>query len=163
VNARIRASGANQTVAISLVLIKPRPPDLGWTSKIQRTRPVLGAVVPLDLAARFRRRRGGRPRQGSRGLGKSSGALRAIWRTQSWAQYQRGGTRGRRTRRGGLTAAQINSGEELRGHWGSTRRNKGMGRLLTSSANSGALGRRQGRSEASGRRWRTLAARGRLR
>jgi hypothetical protein len=31
VRAQIRASGANRTVAISLVLIKPRPPDLGWT------------------------------------------------------------------------------------------------------------------------------------
>jgi hypothetical protein len=30
-----------------------------------------------------------------------------------------------------------------------------MGRLLTSSADSGALGRWRGRREASGRRWRT--------
>jgi hypothetical protein len=38
-----------------------------------------------------------------------------------------GGTRGCRTRRGGSTAARINSGEKLRGHYGSNRRNKGMG------------------------------------
>jgi hypothetical protein len=36
VRARIRASSANQTVAIRLVLIKPRPLDLRWTSEIQR-------------------------------------------------------------------------------------------------------------------------------
>jgi hypothetical protein len=72
------------------------------------------------------------------------------------------GTRGHRTRQGGLTAAWVNSDEELHGHWGSTRRNKGMGRLLTLSANSGALGRRRGHGEASSRWWRTPAARGRL-
>jgi hypothetical protein len=97
--------------------------------------------------------------QDSRSLGKASGAIRATWRTQSRAQYRRGGTRERGTRRGGLTAARINSGEELRGHYGSNGRIKCIGRLLTSSANSGAPGKRRGCGEASGRRWRTLAAR----
>jgi hypothetical protein len=76
----------------------------------------MGAVAPLDPAARFRRRRGGRPRQGFRGLGKGSDVLRAIWRTQSWAQYRCGGTRERETQRSGLTVARINSDEELRRH-----------------------------------------------
>jgi hypothetical protein len=40
------------------------------------------------------------------------------------------------------TTARINSGEEFHGHWGGTWRNKVMGRLLTSSASSGALGER---------------------
>jgi hypothetical protein len=44
----------------------------------------------------------GCPRWGSRGLGNTSSALRAIWRTQPWAQNRHGGSRGRRTRRGGL-------------------------------------------------------------
>jgi hypothetical protein len=44
----------------------------------------------------------GWPRRGSRGLGNSSSALRAIWRTQPWAQNRHGGNRGRRTRRGVL-------------------------------------------------------------
>jgi hypothetical protein len=59
-------------------------------------------ATPLDSAARSHRRRGGWPRRGSRGLGNSSSALRAIWRTKPWAQNRHGGSRGRRTRRGGL-------------------------------------------------------------
>jgi hypothetical protein len=47
-----------------------------------------------------------------------------------------------------------NSDEQLRGLWGDTWRNKGMGRVLTSSANSGMLGERRGCDGASGRRWR---------
>jgi hypothetical protein len=62
----------------------------------------MGAVALLDLAARSRQRRGGRPRRGSRGLGNSSYVLRAIWQTQPWAQNRQRGTRGRKTRRGGL-------------------------------------------------------------
>ena len=44
-------------------------------------------------------------------------------------------------------AAWINSGEELRGHWGDTWQNKGMRRFLTSSANFGTLGERRGAVE----------------
>jgi hypothetical protein len=47
---------------IRSVLIKPRPPDLGWTSEIQRPassgRPVLSAAAPLVPTARSHRRRG---------------------------------------------------------------------------------------------------------
>jgi hypothetical protein len=59
-------------------------------------------AASLDSAARSHRRRGGWPRWGSRGLGNSSSVLWAIWRTQPWAQNRHGGSRGRRTRRGGL-------------------------------------------------------------
>jgi hypothetical protein len=48
--------------------------------------------------------------------------------------------------RGGAT----NSGEQLRGLWGDTWRNKGMGRVLTSSANSGILGEQRGCDGVSG-------------
>jgi hypothetical protein len=82
----------HRTVEIRSVLIKSRPPDLGWMSEIQRParsgRPVLSAVALLDPAARFHRRRG-QPRQGSRGLGKGSGTFRATWRTQLRAQHRR--------------------------------------------------------------------------
>jgi hypothetical protein len=49
------------------------------------------------------------------------------------------------------------SSEQLRGHWGDTWQNKGMGRLLTSSANSGMLGEWRECCGASGRRWRAPA------
>jgi hypothetical protein len=45
----------------------------------------MSAVAPLGLAARSRRRRGGRPRRGSRSLGKGSGTLKVTRRTQPWA------------------------------------------------------------------------------
>jgi hypothetical protein len=67
-------------------------------SEIQRPawlgRPVLRAAAPLDLAARSRRSRGERPRQGSRDLGKDSGAFRATLRTRLWAQRWRGAPEG---------------------------------------------------------------------
>ena len=100
--------GLHQTVEVRLFLIKSWQPDLGWTSKIHRTTRsgwrVLGAAAPLDLTAGSHRRRGQRPWQGSRDLGKDSGAFRATWRTRPWAQRQREGTRGRRTRWDGPTA-----------------------------------------------------------
>jgi hypothetical protein len=121
----------------------------------------LGAVAPLDLAARSRRRRGGRPRRGSWGLGKDSGAFRATWRTRSWAQRWHGGTRGRRTRPGDPTAARTYSGEQSCEDQGSKQRNRGAGRLLTSRGNTGAPGQRRGRRDASGRRWRSSNCTGR--
>jgi hypothetical protein len=55
-------------------------------------------------------------------------------------------------------AAQINSGEELRGQMGSNGRIKGTGRFLTSSVNFRALRERRGCGGASGRRRRAPAA-----
>jgi hypothetical protein len=64
-----------QMVVIGSALIKPRPPDLGWTSEIRRLARsgwrVLGAVAPLELATGSHRRRWERPRQGSRYLGRT--------------------------------------------------------------------------------------------
>jgi hypothetical protein len=70
--------------------------------------------------------------------------FRATWRTRPWVPPRRRGTRECGTQRGGLTAALINSGEKLCKHKDSNGRIKGMGRLLTTSANSGAPGGRQG-------------------
>jgi hypothetical protein len=68
-------------------------------------------------------------------------------RTRQWAQNRHGGARERRPlwekSRGGAT----NSGEQLRRLWGDTWLNKGMGRVLTLSANSGMLGERRGAME----------------
>jgi hypothetical protein len=110
-------------------------------------------VAPLDLAPRSRHRRGGRPRRGSRVLGKDSCAFRATSQTQPWAQRWRGGTRRRRTQRGGPTAARTYSGEQLREDQGSKQRNRGIGRLLTSRGNTGASRQRRGRRDALGRWW----------
>jgi hypothetical protein len=109
-------------------------------------------VVPLGPVARARRRRGGWPRWGSRGLENSSGAFRAVWRTRPWASCWRGSTRGCRTRRGGLKATRINSGKQSRGQNGSNGQIKGTSRLLTSSANSGARGGRRRCGGTSGQR-----------
>ena len=157
--------GLHQTVEVRLVLIKSWQPDLGWTSEIHRPARsgwrVLGAAVPLDLAAGSRWRRGEQPRQGSRNLGKDSGAFRATWRTRPWAQHQRGGTRGHRTRRDGPTAARIYSGEQSREDQGNKQRNRGVGKLLTSRGNTGASEQRLRRRDASGRRWRSSGCTGR--
>jgi hypothetical protein len=120
--------------------------------------PNMNAVAPLGLTARSRRRRGGRPRWGSNGLGKGSGAFRATRQTQPWASRRRGGTRGCRTLRKSSAAAQTYSGEQLRDDQNNKRRNRGAGRLLTTSANPGAPGGRWGGGEVPGQRWRTLAA-----
>jgi hypothetical protein len=138
--------------------IKSKPPDLRRTPEIQQ--PV--ARHECGGAARSRRRRGGRPRRGSRGLGKGSGAFRATRRTQPWASCWRESTRGRRTRQKGPKAAQTYSGEQLRDDQDNKQRNRGEGRLLTTSANPGAPGGRQGGSEVMVRRrqtpsgWETL-------
>jgi hypothetical protein len=109
-------------------------------------------VASLGPVARARPRRGDWPRRGSKGLGNSSGAFRAVWWTRPWVSCWRGSTRGHCTRRGGLTAARINSGEQSRGQKGSNDRIKGAGRLLTSSANSGECGGRRRCGGTSGRR-----------
>jgi hypothetical protein len=50
----------------------------------------MSVVAPLGPVARAHRRRGGRPRRGSRGLGKGSGTFRATRRTRPWAQNRHG-------------------------------------------------------------------------
>jgi hypothetical protein len=99
-------------------------------------------VAPLHHTARSRQRRGGQPRRGSRGLGKESSVFRATWQTRPWAQHQRG-----------PTVAQTYSGEQLCEDQGDKQRNRGAWRLLTSRGNTRASGQRQGRRDASGRRW----------
>jgi hypothetical protein len=113
----------------------------------------MGVVAPLGPAARTRRRRGGWPQRGSRGLGTGLGATRAIWRVQTWASRRRWSTRGRCTRRGRLTAARGNTGEQSRAKQGSNGQIKGTGRLLTSSRSAGVA--KQGRRSKglTGRRW----------
>jgi hypothetical protein len=116
----------------------------------------MGAVAPLGSAARTHRRRGGWPRRGSRGLGTGLGAIRAIWRVQTWASRRRGSTRGRCTRRGGLMVARGNSfGEQSRAKQGSNNQIKGTGRLLTSSRSASVAKQRRRRKGSTGRRWRS--------
>jgi hypothetical protein len=55
----------------------------------------MSAVAPLSPVARARRRRGGRPQRGSRGIGKGSGTFRVTRRTRPWASRRRGSTRRR--------------------------------------------------------------------
>jgi hypothetical protein len=110
-------------------------------------------VAPLGPTARSRQRRGDRPRRGSRGLGTSSGAFRAVWQTRPWASRRRRSTGGRCTRRGGLTAAWRNFGKQSRANQGGNGRIKGTGRLLTSSSNSGVRGGRRRCGGTTGR-WR---------
>jgi hypothetical protein len=62
------------------------------------------------------------------------------------------GARERRPRWKRFCGGAANSGEQLRGRWGDTWRNKGMGRVLTSSVNSRTFGERRGCDGASGRR-----------
>jgi hypothetical protein len=103
----------------------------------------MGAVAPLGPAAGTRRRQADRPRWGTRGLGVGLGAHRGIWRTQSRAPRRHGSTRGRCTRRGGLTAAWGNSGEQLRDNQCSTQGNRGAGRLLTLRGSAGGTRQRR--------------------
>jgi hypothetical protein len=112
-------------------------------------------VAPLGPAVRARRRRGDWPRRGSRGLGTSSGAFRAVWQTRPWASRRRGSTRGRCTRRGGLTAARGNSGEQSHTNQGSNGQIKGADRLLTSRGSAGVTGQRRWCRDETGRRWRS--------
>jgi hypothetical protein len=95
----------------------------------------------------------GWPRRGSRGLGASSGAFRAVWWTRPWASRRRGSTRGRCTRRGGRTTARSNSGEQSRANQGSDDQIKGPGRLLTSRRSAGTTGQRRRHMDATGRQW----------
>jgi hypothetical protein len=88
-------------------------------------------------------------------LGTGLGAIRAIWRVQTWASRRYGSTRGRDTRRGGLTAARGNSGEQSRAKQDNNDQIKGTGRLLTSSRSAGITKQRRRRKGSMGRRWRS--------
>ena len=88
-------------------------------------------------------------------MGTGLGAIRAIWRVQTLASRRRGSTRGRCTRRGGLTAARGNSGEQLCVNQCSTQGNRGAGRLLTLRGSAGGTGQRRRHKDATGRRWRS--------
>jgi hypothetical protein len=109
-------------------------------------------VAPLGSVARSRWRRGGWPRQGSRGLGASSGALRAVWRTRPWLSCRRGSTKGRCIRRGGLTAVRDSSGEQSREQQSSKDQIKGTGRLLTLRGSAGVTEQQRRRKDMTGRR-----------
>jgi hypothetical protein len=115
----------------------------------------MGEVASLGLAAGTRRRRADRPRRGTRGLGVGLGAHRGIWWTHSRAPRRRGSTRGCCTRRGGLTTARANSGEQLRVNQCSTQGNRGVGRLLTLRGSAGGTGQRRRHRDTTGRRWRS--------
>jgi hypothetical protein len=149
---REERSDLHQRAKIRSTLIKPKPLDLGWMPEIQRP----GAEHERGGAARSRGERSpktrGWPLQGFRGLGKGSGTFRATRQTRPWAQNRHEGARERRPwwekSRGGAT----NSGEQLHRLLGDTWRNKGMGRVLTSSVNSGMLGERWRCDGASGLR-----------
>ena len=105
----------------------------------------------LGLAARARRRRGGWPRRGSRGLGASSGVFRAVLRTRPWVSRRRGSTRRRCTQRGGLTAARDSSGEQSREQQSSNDQIKGAGGLLALRGSAGVTEQRRRRKDATGR------------
>jgi hypothetical protein len=113
--ARVRGRGESGWIQIEGLRSDPHRRNLNRPISTGRPRsngwgPDLNAVAPLGLAARVRRRRADRPRRGSRGLGTGLGVIRAIWRTRSWPSRWRRGTRGRRPRRSGLTAALEFSG-----------------------------------------------------
>jgi hypothetical protein len=112
----------------------------------------MGAVAPLGPAARTRRRRGGWPWRGSRGLGTSLGAIRAVWRVQPWPSRWRSGTRGRRPRRGGLTAARDSSGEQSREQQSRDDQIKGTGGLLTLKGSAEVAKQRRRHKNAMGQR-----------
>jgi hypothetical protein len=108
-------------------------------------------VAPLGLAARAHRRRGGQPRRGSSGLGKGSDTFSATRRTRPWVHDRHGGAKERRPQWERFQGGTASSGEQLDGRERDTWQNKGMGRVLTSSANSGTLGERQRCDGALGR------------
>jgi hypothetical protein len=76
-----------------------------------------------------------------RGLGDSGKARARLGRHGRLNRGHNAGTGAPEgSEHGGVAQAQTRSGEQLRGHEGSNEVNKGMGRLLTSSADSAALG-----------------------
>jgi hypothetical protein len=67
----------DRRAAIRSALVKSKPLDLGRTLEIYRLGADTGSVAPLGPAARSRRRRGGWPWRGSRGLGLAR--VRSGW------------------------------------------------------------------------------------
>jgi hypothetical protein len=104
-------------------------------------------------AVRARRRRGGWPRWGSRGLGASSGVFRAVWRTRPWVSRRCESTTRRCTWQGGLTAARDSSVEQSREQQSTNDQIKGAGGLLTLRGSTGVTGQWRRRKDATGRRW----------
>jgi hypothetical protein len=98
------------------------------------------------------RRRGGWPHRGSRGLGASSGAFRAVWQTWPWPSRRRGSTRGRCTWRGGLTATRDSSDEQSCEQQSSNDQIKSVGGLLTLRGSAGVTGQRRRHKDTMGRR-----------
>jgi hypothetical protein len=116
--------------------------------------------------ARWRRSVPRRELAGDKGTGHGGapeawGIVRACSGCFGGLDHGHGDTRGRRPRRGELTAARINSGEQSRDDQGNKQRNRGAGRLLTLRGNAGVSGQQRRRREALGRRWRSSGCTGR--
>jgi hypothetical protein len=91
-------------------------------------------------------------RRGSRGLGASSGVIMAVWRARPWPSRWRRGTRERRPRRGGLTAARDCSSEQSREQQSGDDQIKGTGGLLTLRG-SARVAKQRRRHRDTTRRW----------
>jgi hypothetical protein len=106
VRGRSKRLDQQRATEIRLVLIKPRPLDIGWMSGIQRParlgRPILSAAASLVPKARSRRWRGHGHDKALGGLGKDSGALRATRRNRGTGRLltSRGNSRAPGQRRG---------------------------------------------------------------
>jgi hypothetical protein len=109
-------------------------------------------VAPLGPAARARRRQGGWPQWGSRGLGASSGVFRAVWRTRPWPSCRCGSTRGCCTRQGELTVARDSSSEQSHEQQSSNDQIKGTSGLLTLRGSAGITKQWWWRKDRMGRR-----------
>jgi hypothetical protein len=145
------------------VLIKLRPPDLEWTSGIQRQArsgwPVLIAAAPLVSTARSRRRREHGHDEGLGDWGRAQahlgqhGGLNRGYNADAEApeDAERGGVA--QWRRELSPACNRAKNKATNGEIGA-------GGLLTSRGNSGAPEQRRGRRVALGRRRRALTARG---
>jgi hypothetical protein len=109
-------------------------------------------VAPLGPTARDRRRREGWPRRGTRGSGFSLSMIGAVWRVRPRPSRLRRGTRERRPRQGGLTAALNCSGEQSREQQSGDDQMNGTGRLLILRGSAGVAKQRRRRRDSTGRR-----------
>jgi hypothetical protein len=85
-------------------------------------------------------------------LGASLGVIRAIWRAQPRPSRWRRGTRGRRPRRGRLTAARDSSDEQSREQQSRNDQIKGIGGLLALRGSAGVAKQRWRHKDATRRR-----------